>query len=503
MLRKIKNNCRKSIVLVSKIIVALLFKANLLKHNWALKFTRSFTLLLTNQYFIVNILRLYKNSLGSQEERSKFFKRIIFIFFRKGVLLFIKALEIGGENIQIIYHPEERSATYQKLFCKIKPIDEIETEQVAESDDSLVMYSHSLSSNPDIRKLNKVKIQARKIKDVWLAGPYLVIKQNRENMVITNNIITYTSYIDPMDPYTSGYHDLSITRFHDNNIVVGVPKINKLNPSFDEAILFSEKCSSNYFHWIFESMSKIKTIDQLPNAKNIPIIIDSSLPFQHYEMLKLVFDDFEERKFISFSRYSDAIHIQNLIIPEPPIYLSDNWEKADIDRVLIGAEHLKYLVKKILGKINDNLGINSYKRIFLDRSGNHRGLLNRQEVTETLEANGFKIVRPEKMLFEEQVKLFRNAEIIVAPSGAALSNIIFCKPKTKVVVLTSSIHQGDCIFNTIAKIFKLNCSYIGGAIKTPTQETFFRRLLKADMYGLFWAIGGFHINTEELKKHLK
>src|SRR6185436_21166900 len=52
-----------------------------------------------------------------------------------------------------------------------------------------------------------------------------------------------------------------------------------------------------------------------------------------------------------------------------------------------------------------------------------------------LTARDFEVVNIEQLSFVDQVELFRAAEIIVAPEGSALLNVIFCDPTVKLVIL--------------------------------------------------------------------
>ena len=50
-----------------------------------------------------------------------------------------------------------------------------------------------------------------------------------------------------------------------------------------------------------------------------------------------------------------------------------------------------------------------------------------------LAALGYTIVRPETSSVRDLIALFREAEIIVAPSGTALANVLFCAPDAQIV----------------------------------------------------------------------
>ena len=71
-----------------------------------------------------------------------------------------------------------------------------------------------------------------------------------------------------------------------------------------------------------------------------------------------------------------------------------------------------------------------------------------------LKANGFTVIRLSYLSIIDQILLFKNAEVIAAVHGAALSNIIFCNHKTKVIEIRHKDHNATC-FEEIAKVIGL------------------------------------------------
>ena len=58
---------------------------------------------------------------------------------------------------------------------------------------------------------------------------------------------------------------------------------------------------------------------------------------------------------------------------------------------------------------------------------------NRAEMIEALKPLGFTAIQPEKLSFDEQALTFAEAEMIVCEFGAAMANVMFCRPGTKIV----------------------------------------------------------------------
>jgi capsular polysaccharide biosynthesis protein len=79
-------------------------------------------------------------------------------------------------------------------------------------------------------------------------------------------------------------------------------------------------------------------------------------------------------------------------------------------------------------------GLETPRRALVCRGlANSRNLVNRAEMIEALKPLGFTAIQPEKLNFDQQALAFAGAEIVVAEFGAAMANVMFCRPGTRVV----------------------------------------------------------------------
>ena len=79
-------------------------------------------------------------------------------------------------------------------------------------------------------------------------------------------------------------------------------------------------------------------------------------------------------------------------------------------------------------------GLETPKRVLICRSfANSRNILNRAEMIEAVKPFGFVAIQPETLSFDEQALTFAGADVIVCEFGAAMTNVLFCRPGTKVV----------------------------------------------------------------------
>jgi Glycosyltransferase 61 len=103
-------------------------------------------------------------------------------------------------------------------------------------------------------------------------------------------------------------------------------------------------------------------------------------------------------------------------------------------------------------------------RIYLKRKG-RRICLNENEVVRFLATKGFTMVEDEPRTVAEQIGIFRNARIIIAPHGAALSNLLWCLPGSTVI---ECFADGYCpeYYENLASFSGLHYSCVGKTAQT-------------------------------------
>ncbi|MVA81057.1 DUF563 domain-containing protein [Agrobacterium vitis] len=92
------------------------------------------------------------------------------------------------------------------------------------------------------------------------------------------------------------------------------------------------------------------------------------------------------------------------------------------------------------------------RKIYVSRldAGDVRRVVNEKAVCTLLESHGFEIITPGELSVKEQVVAFRDAEIIVAPHGAGLANLVYCQPGVKTRVI--ELFQARCVNACYARI---------------------------------------------------
>ena len=96
-------------------------------------------------------------------------------------------------------------------------------------------------------------------------------------------------------------------------------------------------------------------------------------------------------------------------------------------------------------------------KIFLDRSKskyNHCQINNLNDIKNLVLRKNFRLCKPEYLSFKKQINLFKSSSVVIGAHGAAFSNIIFCKPGTKIIEIIPADHPNKKC-ERISKILKL------------------------------------------------
>jgi len=183
----------------------------------------------------------------------------------------------------------------------------------------------------------------------------------------------------------------------------------------------------NYFHWLFDILPKIIITQSSINLNKIDYFYMPEL--QEFQRRTLSLLGIKNFKIIN-SKKIKHLKATKIIVPDHPWYYKGTIFKESNS---IPGWIVKWLRKSFLKfKVKNTKSI----KIFIDRSESeysHCKLINNEEIKKALSKKGFKILQTGKLDFLKQVELFKNAKFVIGPHGAAFSNLVFCKPKTKVI----------------------------------------------------------------------
>jgi hypothetical protein len=216
---------------------------------------------------------------------------------------------------------------------------------------------------------------------------------------------TILSYYRDLDPKTR-YLDITLGLYDDylKNIKNNIHDVNT-------GFLLTPVRRQQFGHWFLEYLTKLQRVHQyeMLTGTHPTLVLRSDTPNWQKKMLRLAGFHKNKWKFIN----TDGIKIKNLIYTD---------HKS-------GHRHHFNICREDFEWVNDMIGgsSNSYSsRVLLSRkSSRRRKILNFDATESMLSEYGFESYCPGEMNFKDQIRLFEQAKIIVAPFGSELANITF------------------------------------------------------------------------------
>ncbi len=103
-------------------------------------------------------------------------------------------------------------------------------------------------------------------------------------------------------------------------------------------------------------------------------------------------------------------------------------------------------------------------RIYISRRRSPmRRILNEEDLLKVLSRHGFVDVCLEDFDVFDQIMLFSQAEMIVSPHGAGLTNVLFCRPGTKLLEIFPDVGLHSSAFMRMATLLELPYGYQCGS----------------------------------------
>lgn len=231
--------------------------------------------------------------------------------------------------------------------------------------------------------------------------------------------------------------------------------------SYSRGILLCTFAANNYFHFMFAVMTKLALTNSISQFDDWPLFIDKKAYDINSLRELLGILNKANRKVIIIDE-GEVCKVDELLIVSDSLFLPDNvYGKMRIKDFRMDWDNALLVRKTCIDSIPAT-NTNTPRRIFVSRKSNQR-IVNMSEIENIFIKHGFEIVYCEEMSFMEQVQLFNNAEFVAGPTGAAMTNILFCNPGTKFICLIPKKFRFYS-YSTIAGNLGLKSIFVDGKI---------------------------------------
>lgn len=204
--------------------------------------------------------------------------------------------------------------------------------------------------------------------------------------------------------------------------------------------------SGAYYHWMMDIVPRVDLLIKNGHFDTIDYFVlgYNNLGFQK-ELLKKL--NIEETKVIpSNDVFNFHIQARELVVPS---FISPN-DSPSLEACLFLRKLFQF------DRSNDK----PHRKIYIQRNTG-RKILNEQELIDFLNTKSFEIVHPENLSVAQQARIFSEAEFVIAPHGAGLTNIVFCQSGTKIIDIFSPDWVNPCYWR-LSSHMNLKYSYILG-----------------------------------------
>lgn len=176
----------------------------------------------------------------------------------------------------------------------------------------------------------------------------------------------------------------------------------------------------NYYHWIFEGLTRFWCREHLPDFDSLTLVLPSAdlRPF-HTGVLERM-----------------GLRNQMMVLNRRLVRFERLWFPSFLDPGTVTPRQVAWLRQLLFSLFPAAAAPVRRRRLYVSRcDAKARIVSNEAAVMACLEPLGFTMIVPGRMSLEEQVTAFAGAEMVVAPHGAANASIAFCPPGTPFIEL--------------------------------------------------------------------
>ena len=196
------------------------------------------------------------------------------------------------------------------------------------------------------------------------------------------------------------------------------------------ALLLGVANGDNYYHWMLDILPRwhLLQVAGLP-AYDFVLLPARPMPFQEETLDRMQIPAARRRRCSK-----NIVHqFERLLVPSMPFPVEEvapwacAWVRSLFPEKGSGPE-----------------------KLYLSRGAGRRRLANEAELEHALAARGFAIVQVGGLTVAEQARLLGNARCVVAPHGAALTNLLFAPRGARLLELFHPEHKNRCYVNLAA-----------------------------------------------------
>ena len=229
--------------------------------------------------------------------------------------------------------------------------------------------------------------------------------------------------------------------------------------------------SDNYYHWLFEFLARFAVLEASGRAAelaDVPLLVDRATLAVPQLVDALVAVAGVGHPVIPLEP-GVARAVERLTVVSPLAWMANNLRDGEEVRpsdYFVASEAIRFLRGRLAhpsagARASVGPGGSGGRRIYLAKKHGRTRLVNGADLVPVFERFGIETVYPASLSLDEQIDLFGSAALVVSETGAALTNLMFCRPGTQVVIFMSA-PRNAAWFSQIAGVAGLDATFIAG-----------------------------------------
>jgi capsular polysaccharide biosynthesis protein len=232
---------------------------------------------------------------------------------------------------------------------------------------------------------------------------------------------------------------------------------NSLATLVGTALVLETTFDDNYGHWMVQGATLLMLMSEYIARHRPTLIMGVGGPPRLRDVKAALLHELGHDPRVVEHRPDQVIHVENLLYVTP-LHMPPLVQRPETLNAL-----REYLIARAFAGSTLTAPIVTDRRLYLARKTNRgRQIANAVALEALLARYAFELFFAEDHSHDDQIRVFAAAEMVIGVKGAAFTNIMFCAPNTKVIVLTPP-EWCDPFIWCIAGQFALNYNEVLGA----------------------------------------
>ena len=214
-------------------------------------------------------------------------------------------------------------------------------------------------------------------------------------------------------------------------------------------MLAARATGDNYYHFLIDALPRLGILeDALPGtlAGVDAVLVDATTRYQRELADLLGLDRFRQLH----PRRGLHLRADRLLVPSLPN-----------TSTVVSPRTTQWLREALPPRTTTGLP----ERLYVTRgtTPHTRRVVREEELRERLVRRGFTVLDPGRLSVQEQIDHFAAARVVVAPHGAALTNLTFCRPGVRLLELFAPGYLNPGYWSILSNIEDSRYRYLVGA----------------------------------------